>query len=143
MLAKKIIKWLRDNEETLLPEVQKEYKEFLLEQEFDEDSAFVDFMSQYSYEIYGSEGHLFDVVADLMDYTETGVNYQMHNYDEVPVNYITLTDDITEYYLLYNRNDDSVILIEGANTERLLNNDFDKKWNSFNDFLIDFLEIGE
>lgn len=141
MLKKKLVKWLKENEDKLLPEYQQKYKNFLIEQGFEENSSFVEFMFQYSDEIYGSEGHLFDVVGDLMDNTETGVNYQLHVIDKVPANYISLTDDITEAYLLYNKDNDSVVLVEGANLQRLLNNDFDEQWDNFNDFLIDFLDI--
>jgi hypothetical protein len=141
MLTKKIANWLKENEETLLPEYQEKYRNFLIESGFDKKSSFVEFMSQYSDEINGSEGHLFDVVGDLIDYTETSINYQIHTFDKVPTNYISLTDDTTECYLLYNKNDDTVVLIEGANLPRLLDEDFDKKWDSFNDFLTEFLEI--
>jgi hypothetical protein len=140
MLDKKVKKYLRENEDMLLPEYQKKYKTFLVDNGYNKDENFVEFMSQYSGEIYGSEGHLFDVVGDLIDYTETSVNYQMHTQDNVPTNYITLTDDITECYLLYDKNDCSIVLIEGANLKKLLAKQFDKKWNTFNDFLIEFLE---
>ena len=143
MLTKKIRNWLKENEDALLPEYQEKYKKFLLENGFDKDSSFVEFMSQYSNEICGSEGNLFDVVGDLIDYTETSVNYQIHTKDKVPSNYISLTDDTTECYLLYNKDNSSVVLVEGANLTRLLDEDFDQEWDSFNEFLLEFLEIDD
>ncbi|MDR2204806.1 MAG: hypothetical protein LBE36_01415 [Flavobacteriaceae bacterium] len=143
MLTKKITKWLKENEDALLPEYQEKYRNFLIENGFDKNSSFVEFMSQYSDEINGCEGHLFDVVGDLIDYTKTSTNYQIHTFDKVPTNYISLTDDTTECYLLYNKDNDSVVLIEGANLQRLLDEDFDQEWGSFNDFLTEFLEIDD
>lgn len=138
----KIREYLEENEEPLLPEYQKKYKDFLIENGFGKDPSFVEFMTKYSDEMYGSEGHLADVVGDLIDYdTACSFNYSMHKYDEVPKNYISLTDDISEVYLLYNRENGHVILIEGANLKRLLDGDFDKEWNSFDSFLEDFLEL--
>jgi hypothetical protein len=143
MLSKKISNWLEENESELLPEYQEKYKRFLVANSYDKDTSFVEFMSKYSDEILGSEGHLFDVVGDLMDYTPSSVNYQMHTQDKVPTNYIALTDNITEFYLLYDRNNGTVVTVEGANLPRLLAGKFDRKWENFNDFLAEFLGIDD
>lgn len=140
-LSKKVLKYLKQNENELLSDYQRKYKSFLIENDFGNDPAFLEFMSAYSGEMHGSEGYLSDVVDDLIDYTESSFNYQMHTNDNVPENYISLTDDITEVYLLYNKLDGEVVLIEGANAKRLLSNDFDRRWKSFNDFLEDFFEL--
>jgi len=140
-LSKKVIKYLKKNEDALLPDYQKKYKAFLIENNFENDSAFLEFMSSYSGEMYGSEGHLSDVVGDLMDYSESSFNYQMHIKGNVPDDYISLTDDTTEVYLLYNKIDGHVILIEGANDKRLADKKFDREWASFNSFLEEFFEI--
>ncbi|RYD73082.1 MAG: hypothetical protein EOP53_20765 [Sphingobacteriales bacterium] len=141
MMTEKITQYLENNEVKLLPEYQERNKKFLVENGYDENSSFVQFMTMYSDEILGSEGHLSDVVGDLMDYTESSFNYQMHTIDRVPSNFISLTDDITGLYLLYNKNNDNVVLIEGANLKNLLESRFDKQWSAFNDFLADFFQI--
>jgi len=137
------MEYLDENEDKLLPEYQEKNKKFLIENGFDENenSSFVQFMTIYSDEMLGNEGHLSDVVGDLMNYTESSFNYQIHTNDKVPTNFISLTDDTTELYLLYNKANDNVVLVEGANLKNLLDNKFDKQWSSFNDFLIDFFQI--
>lgn len=141
MLTEKLLNYLEENEGKLLPKFQERNTQFLLENGFDQNSSFFQFMSMYSDEMLGSEGHISDVVGDLIDYTETSYNYQLHTNEQVPINYISLTDNITELFLLYDKLTDKVVLVEDVNVNNLINEKFDKKWNSFNDFLTDFFEL--
>jgi len=143
MLTEKILNYLEENEGKLLPEFQERNTKFLVENGFDQNSSFFQFMSIYSDEMIGSEGHISDVVGDLIDYTETSFNYQIHVNGQVPTNYISLTDNTTELFLLYDKSTDKVVLVEDGNVTNLINKKFDKVWNSFNDFLTDFFELEE
>ena len=143
MLTEKILNYLEENEGKLLPKIQERNAKFLVENGFDQKSSFFQFMSLYSDEMLGSEGHISDVVGDLIDYSETSYNYQIHINGQVPTNYISLTDNITELFLLYAKSTDKVVLVEDGNVNNLINEKFDKNWNSFNDFLTDFFELEE
>lgn len=65
----------------------------------------------------------------------------MHEKEQVPLKYISLFNLETEDYLLYNKENEHVVLIEGGNIDKLKNNNFDKEWNSFNEFLEDIFEL--
>jgi len=141
MLTEKIINYLEENEGKLLPEFQERNRKFLADNGFDQKSSFFQFMSMYSDEMLGTEGHISDVVEDLMDYSETSYNYQIHINGKIPNNYISLTDNITELFLLYDKSTGKVVLVEYANTSNLLEAIFDRQWDSFNDFLTEFFGL--
>ena len=143
MLTEKILNYLEENEGKLLPKIQERNAKFLVENRKEKKSSFFQFMSLYSDEMLGSEGHISDVVGDLIDYSETSYNYQIHINGQIPTNYISLTDNITELFLLYDKSTDKVVLVEDGNVNNLINEKFDKNWNSFNDFLTDFFELEE
>ncbi|AZA78665.1 hypothetical protein EG347_14685 [Chryseobacterium sp. G0186] len=140
MLSEKIVNYLKD-EPQLLAENKEIYRSALKKNGFDEKSEFVEFATTYGTEFNGSEGFMFNVVRDLLDDSSTGVNYNMHNKQNVPLNLISLLDDTTYAFLLYNKEDGSVILVEDGNVEKVIKGNYDKKWNSFNEFLEEFFEI--
>jgi len=141
MLTEKILNYLEENEGKLLSEFQERNRKFLADSGFDQKSSFFQFMSMYSDEMLGTEGHISDVVDDLMDYSETSYNYQIHIHGKIPTNYISLTDNITELFLLYDKSTDKVVLVEDGNRSNLLNGIFDRQWDSFNDFLTEFFGL--
>lgn len=140
MLNKNILSYLQD-EPKLLPEHRDSHFSFLRKNGFKENSAFFELATTYGTEFNGSEGFMFDVVNDLMDETVTGVNYNMHTKEKVPTHLISLLEDTTDAFLLYDKENDSVILVEGAGVEKVLEGDYDRKWNTFNDFLEEFFGI--
>jgi len=141
MLTEKIVNYLEENEGKLLPEFQERNRKFLVDSGFDQESSFFQFMSMYSDEMLGTEGHISDVIEDLMDYSETSYNYQIHINGKIPTNYISLTDNITELFLLYDKSTGKVVLVEDGNTSNLLEGLFDRQWDSFNDFLTEFFGL--
>ena len=141
MLTEKIVNYLEENEGKLLPEFQERNRKFLVDSGFDQESSFFQFMSMYSDEMLGTEGHISDVIEDLMDYSETSYNYQIHINGKIPNNYISLTDNITELFLLYDKSTGKVVLVEDGNTSNLLEGLFDRQWDSFNDFLTEFFGL--
>lgn len=140
MLSQKILTYLQD-EPKLLPESRNSYLSFLRKTGFKENSAFFQLATTYGTEFNGTEGFMFNVVNDLMDETITGVNYNMHTIEKVPQNLISLLEDTTYAYLLYNKDNDSVILVEDGAVEKVLEGHYDRKWNTFNEFLEEFFDI--
>jgi uncharacterized protein YaaQ len=140
MLSQKILTYLQD-EPKLLPESRDSYLAFLRKKGFKENSSFFELATTYGTEFNGSEGFMFNVVDDLIDETVTGVNYNMHTIEKVPQNLISLLEDTTYAFLLYDKDNDSVILVEDAGVEKVLAGDYDKKWNTFNEFLEEFFGI--
>ncbi|MGM5629403.1 hypothetical protein O2K51_00770 [Apibacter raozihei] len=105
----------------------------------DEQSAFCELMSNYSGEFSGSEGTIMNVANDL-SYGNDSYEFSLHE-KGLPKKYLQLLTSEYDDYLLYNIENDSVILILGANDIKLQHGEFDKEWDSFNDFLEDFFEI--
>ncbi|QAR31151.1 hypothetical protein EQP59_07300 [Ornithobacterium rhinotracheale] len=144
MLTEKIKKYLEENADLVLPKYQINYKKKLQELNFNEriNSSFIDFMVKYSDEYYGEEGLISDVMNDdLMDY-ENGLSKHLIDNYGVSEKYISLSNLESDDYLLYNKEDDSVKLIESQNIKELSNDKYyDKKWDSFNEFLEYFFEL--
>ena len=141
MINEKIINYLDENEEfKLTPEYQERFRKVLLDYGVNPNSALFDLMTTYAGEFNGKEGFIINVADDLADYNAS-VTKQLLDNERVSPNYISLFNFEFDDYLLYNKNDDSVVLIEGANTQKLLEGNFDKKWDNFEFFLEDFFEL--
>ncbi|KFA58445.1 hypothetical protein A9G48_00360 [Gilliamella sp. wkB18] len=139
MLKQNIKNYLDEEYSTVLPEYQEKYKKTLLKYHINPNSAFFEFVSKYSDEYYGKYGLLYDIATDLS--TDDNVTQILHEKEQVPLKYISLINLETEDYLLYNKENEHVVLIESGNIDKLKNNNFDKEWNSFNEFLEDFFEL--
>ncbi|MWP50404.1 MULTISPECIES: hypothetical protein [unclassified Gilliamella] len=139
MLKQNIKNYLDEEYGTVLPDYQEKFKNALLKYHINPNSAFFEFVSKYSDEYYGKYGLLYDIAADLS--TDDNVTQILHEKEQVPLKYISLINLETEDYLLYNKENEHVVLIEGGNIDKLKNNNFDKEWNSFNEFLEDFFEL--
>lgn len=146
MLSNKIKNYLEENADLVLPENQIKYKKKLEELNFKEsiNLSFIDFMVKYSDEYYGEEGLIFDVMNDdLMDYKNGISKHLIDNYG-VSEKYVSLFNLETDDYLLYNKEDDSVKLIEAQNMKELSNDEYyDEKWDNFNEFLEHFFELND
>lgn len=144
MLLKEIIDYLENNTVKVLPEFREKYFKQLKELGFNEklNSSFIEFMVNYSDEYYGSEGLLNDVMQnDLSDF-ENGISKHFIDNYAVSEKYVSLFNLEVDDYLFYNKENDSVKLIQAENIKELSNDDYyDKKWNSFNAFLMDFFEL--
>ena len=140
MQNEKIVKYLED-EPKLLTEHRSLYHSVLHQHGFKENSVFVDFATTYGTEFNCSEGFMFNVVRDLMDQSPTGVNYNMHVKQNVPQNLISLLEDTSYAFLLYDTDNDSVILVEDAYVRKVIDGEYDRKWNTFNEFLEEFFGI--
>lgn len=143
MLTEKILQYLDNSSDELIEFIgnyQKTLTDFANKNNIN-SSSFVQFMSKYDGEIHGSEGFIINGLDDLYEYDDSVTKHLIENYN-VPNNYISLFNLEVDDYLLYNRRDDSVKLIEATNMKELSNDDYyDKKWDSFNDFLEDFFEL--
>ena len=137
MLSKKVLEYLK-KEPKLLPENQEKYRKLLENYNIKQNSDFYIFMSKYGGDMEGSLEYMMNVPEDLSQ-EDSGVSNLLHKNEEVPSNFISLFDYKYEDYLLYNKDDDSAVLILGGNINKLNNADYDRKWNSFNSFLEDFL----
>lgn len=138
-MNEKIKDYLEENEVKLLEENQIKYSEILKKQGLDKHEDFYEFMSLYGGDLEGKSGYMYDVVNDIDD--AEGVTQSLIKNENVPDYYISLQDLDYEHFLLYDINNNHVIFVEGANTEQLLNKNFDNEWNSFNEFLEWFFEI--
>lgn len=90
MLTEKIKSYLSENTDEVLDKGQEKYSQKLKELGFNDkiNSSFIEFMTRYSDEHYGSEGLLNDVMMnDLMDYENGVLNHLIKNYN-VPDKYI-------------------------------------------------------
>lgn len=137
MLSKKVLNSLLKEPQVSL-ENQEAYKKILVNNNINVNSDFYEFMFKYGGDIDGTLGYMMNVPEDLSQ-KEHSVTFSLHKNEGVPDNFISLFDYEYEDYLLYNKNDGSVIMIEGGNMQKLSNNNYDKKWNDFNSFLEDFL----
>ena len=104
------------------------------------NSSFIQFMSVYSDEYYGSVGLIHDVMNDDLSDPKNGVTKHLRDNYNVPKKYVSLFNLEVDDYLLYNK-EDSVVLVVGGNDIKLKNEEFDQKWNSFNEFLEHFFEL--
>jgi hypothetical protein len=140
MLSKKIKNYLKEEEEIrLLPDYQKKFKQ-IMESYGIKSSSFIELMSTYAGEFSGSEGTMINVAEDLSNENKSYILslQKSHNLDK---KYLQLLSSEYDDYLLYNIEDDTVVLIEGMNDEKLKEKSFDEKWPSFNGFLNDFFDI--
>lgn len=145
MLDRRIIEHLNDKHALLPEEKSQKYSDFLKLNDFDPDSAFFQFMSSYSDDWYGNAddvGHFSDVMDILMDNGEWNLNRVLHEKENVPQEYITM-EDASDWLFLYNKKNDSVVILEDGSVDRLLNKDFDYYWSSFNDFLLYFFGLAD
>lgn len=141
MIDQRIIDFLEENGEfKLLPDYQQRFRQVLLDNGVNPASALVDLMATYSGEFNGSEGSIINVADDLSDY-EASVTKQLVEEEGVDAKYISLFNFEFDDYLLYNKENDSVVLIEGGNVDNLRAGNFSKEWKSFNEFLIAFFEL--
>lgn len=143
MLTEKLKSYLQNNADELLPKYQAQYMAMLNELGFDgnKNSSFIQFMSVYSDEYYGSVGLIHDVMNDDLSDPKNGVTKHLRDNYNVPKKYVSLFNLEVDDYLLYNKKDDSVVLVVGGNDIKLKNEEFDQKWNSFNEFLEHFFEL--
>ena len=143
MLTEKIKEYLEDNADKVLSQYQKDYKKKLLDLGFNEktNSSFIEFMSIYSDEYYGVEGTLIDFMLDIKQF-EKSETMILREHDKINSNFFSLLISESDDYLLYNKENDSVKLVEAENMKQLSNDDyFDQKWDSFNEFLEHFFEL--
>ena len=143
MLTEKIKSYLQNKAVELLPKHQEEYTRILKELGFDsnKNASFIEFMSVYSDEHYGSVGLMHDVMNDDLSDSKNGTTQQLRDNYNVPEKYVSLFNLEVDDYLFYNKEDDSVVLVEGGNDIKLKNEEFDQKWYSFNEFLEHFFEL--
>ena len=142
MLDTRVKEYLDANSGKVTPEFQEKYEKlFKHKYNVNPDSAFFEFVTQYSDELYGKYGLIYDISADLM--SDDNVTEFLQKKENLPSNYLSLINLESEDLLLYDKKNDHVVLIEGGNMNKLLTNSFDQEWSSFNDFLIDFFELDE
>jgi len=140
MLSKKVKKYLKEEELELVPEYQKKFKEILTDYGINPNSSFMELMSTYSGEFSGEEGTMLNVAEDLSYGDDSNILKLQKTYN-LDKKYLQLLTSEYDDYLLYNKEDDSVVLIEGMNDQKLKDGDFDEEWNSFDDFLLDFFDL--
>ena len=143
MLTNKLKKYLENNADRVLPEFQEKYKSIFKNElglTDETNSSFLEFMIKYSDEYYGRYSYIMDVANDILD-IDTSYTKSLWNNFNVPKNYISLFNGELDDYLLYNTENDTVILVEEGNDLKLKNKSFDKKWDSFNEFLEDFFKL--
>lgn len=142
MLTEKIKNYLnlsKDNFIEFIPKYQETLKKFGEEQNL--SRSFIQFMSKYDSEIHGKEGFIINALDDIFEYDNSMTKHLIDNYN-VSNKYISLFNLEVDDYLLYNKEDDSVKLIEAQNMKKLSNNEyFDQKWDSFNEFLEHFFDL--
>jgi len=143
MLSEKIKHYLEEETTAVLQEHQERYLSSLMSLglEVDKNSSFIEFMTKYSDEFYGQDGMLMDVANDISTDFETSVT--KHNWDNYGIahNYISLFNLETEDLLLYNMENDSVILIESGKEDKFKTGVLKPQWKNFNSFLVHFFEI--
>jgi len=138
-MNKKIKNYLNKNDIQLHAEYQKAYKQVLTDYGINPNSTFSELMSTYAGEFSGSKGTIMNVAGDLSN-REQSYNLKLQRDIGLDKKYLQLLTAEYDDYLLYNIENDTVVLIEGMNDKRLKEQDFDNEWNSFDDFLEVFFD---
>lgn len=141
MIDSSITKFMEETGEIKLsPENQEKYKKVLLSNGVHPNSALIDLMSVYSGDFYGEQGFMLNLGEDLSDYNNS-ITKKLIEKEGMDSKYLSLSDLELENYLLYNKENDSVVFIEAGNSTKLKNNEFTKSWDNFNAFLKHYFEI--
>ncbi|MBN3860320.1 MAG: hypothetical protein N4Q32_00150 [Neisseriaceae bacterium] len=122
-------------------EQSNQVSKLLLEKNFDASYSFFDYMTHYQSKCgkgKSSIGFFGDVIELLQDGTW---NQSLYN-KGLSQNYIAL-QQTPGWLFLYNKDDDSVILNDDDEIERIFNEDFDYYWPSFNHFLMYFFGLSK
>lgn len=107
------------------------------------NSDFIYFWSNYSDEIYGSEGYLMDFCMDIEDF-ETSETYRLRQTENLPNQYFSLMGQDNDDYLFYDMNTDNLYLANGENLKDfIVDKVYVKKWDSFLIFIQEFLDYSE
>ena len=138
-MKKNIKKYLDREDIKMVLESQKAFKQTLIDYGVKHESSFVELMSTYRGEFSGNEGTMMNVAKDLRD-EETSYILKLQRDSGLDRKYLQLLTAEYDDYLLYNIEDDTVVLIGGMNDKRLKAQDFDNEWGSFDDFLDDFFD---
>lgn len=141
MLSACIKDHLQQTTTEVLPQHQQANRQALLDVGCTEDrnSSFLEFMTKYGDDYDGSCGQIVDVAQDLQPIERSRAFAEWKH--GLPRHFLPLTSGETDEFLLYDVSDDSVVLIENGSLMQLRAGDFDGKWSSFNEFLVDFFEL--
>ncbi|CAA0146928.1 hypothetical protein R5N98_05210 [Tenacibaculum maritimum] len=144
MLTEKIKNYLSQSKEELIeftPMYQGILQEFGKKEKL--GASFVEFMSKYDSEIHGEEGFIINGLDDVFEYETSMTKHLIDTYN-IPIQYISLFNLEIDDYLLYNKENDTVKLIEAKNIGELSNDEYyDQKWGSFNEFLEYFFNLNQ
>jgi transposase-like protein len=139
MLSEKILKYLKKTP-TKPFAYQKKYKYNFETYGFTTglNASFLEFMIRCD-EYSGSQGFIMDVANDMLDF-ENSVIRHLRNHNGLGKQYYALYNLELDDFLLYNKDNDNVKLIEAQHMNKLSDESYyGKKWPSFNGFL--FVEL--
>ena len=140
MLDNSFKEYLDEEFGRIMPEQQEKYREMFKKLGFSEvNHDFVEFWSIYSDEIYGEIGYLVDLAMDLEDFSNSQTQVLRENLG-LTENYFSLLHDELDDYILYDKNTDEVFFVEADDIQNFIENkEFSKRWNSFEDFIKEYL----
>lgn len=126
-------------EETPL-EVREQFKKNLLKIGLKErNSSFVEFWSRFGDEVYGKYGHLLDFNYEVEDFADSYTS-QLREEEGLNKKYLSILSSELDDYIFYDIKTDTVLFVSAENFDDFLEDGtYDKKWDSFNSFLTEFL----
>lgn len=145
MFNDNFIEYLNENLGRIFLNEMKKYVQLLQSKGLNENknSDFIYFWSNYSDEIYGSEGYLMDFCMDIEDF-ETSETYRLRQTENLPNQYFSLMGQDNDDYLFYDMNTDNLYLANGENLKDfIVDKVYVKKWDSFLIFIQEFLDYSE
>lgn len=145
MFNDNFIEYLNENLGRIFLNEMKKYVQLLQSKGLNENknSDFIYFWSNYSDEIYGSEGYLMDFCMDIEDF-ETSETYRLRQTENLPNQYFSLMGQDNDDYLFYDMNTDNLYLVNGENLKDfIVDKVYVKKWDSFLIFIQEFLDYSE
>ncbi len=141
MLAKKIKEYLKAEEIEKNPkEIREQIENALKKENINIESSFSELMIKYDEEFEGSEGLMINVGYDLLEY-ETSLTKHFRDHYKIAIEYLPLFNLETDDFLFYNKNNDTVTLVEAEDINLFNENKIKPTWKSFDKFLKDFFEL--
>lgn len=141
MMDEKFIKFLTKKLGKVLPEYREKYFNGFSELGFDDtNSDFVEFWSNFNDEIPAKDGFLYPFGDEILD-IKNGPTASLRKHAGLPENFYPLYNFEFDDYMLYDKDTDEVFLVLAPDLKNFIEDskNYDRRWNSFVDFIKDQL----
>ena len=136
MLDNKFKKYLDKKLDRTLPEYKEKYTKGFSQLNFtDRNSDFIDFWTTFNDEIPAKDGFLPAFCSQVLDF-ENSITSILRRDFGLPENFYALFNFEFDDYMFYDKDTDEVFLVLAPDLKKFINDRFyDKKWNSFLEFI--------